>query len=226
MRTLMKRLTGILIFCGLTSALTGFGAEQRFAVIDMERVFREFYKSRVAEEAIKQQAESYRNYLVRLQEQYNQLVEAERVAKANALNYALSPEQKTAAQQQADQAEAMVRGKRAEIELYAKERGADMRKLEETKRSEIIAEIHKEAERRALAEGFAFVVDCSARSASNQPVFLIWPKETDISQEVIRELNRTRPVESTTPAAAPATPPAGPPPGAAQQNTSPSTLVK
>ncbi len=223
----LKKSWTALLFCGaVVAALSGFCAEQRIAVINMELVFREYYKSRVAEEAIKQQAESYRNYLVRLQEQYNELVKAERTAKSNALNYALSAEQKVAAQQAAEQAEAMVRGKQAEIELYAKERGADMRKLEEAKRNEIVEEIHKEAERRALAEGFSFVVDCSARSSSAQPLFLIWPKENDISQEVIRELNRTRPVENAAPSAVTTPPVPAPQPGGAAGNTAPSALVK
>lgn len=179
---------GALLTIGAALAVSAAG--QRIAVIDLEQVFREFYKSRIAEEAIRQQAENYRIYLVKLNEQLQQLLEIERTARSNSINYALSGDEQQKAREAAAKAEADVREKRAEIELFIKERGADMRRLEAKKRAEIIDEIKAEAGRRAVAEGFDFVIDRSGRTLNEQPILLYYPPDCDITAAVLRELNR------------------------------------
>ncbi|WP_187144194.1 OmpH family outer membrane protein [Victivallis vadensis] len=65
------------------AALPAFSAEkqpakgrpQRFAVVNLEKVFQEYYKSRIAEDAIKQQAEVFRNSMMRLNEELRTLKE-------------------------------------------------------------------------------------------------------------------------------------------------------
>ena len=48
-------------------------AAAKIAVVDLEKIFREFYKSRIAEDAIKQQAAAYRKYVEKLSVELNRL---------------------------------------------------------------------------------------------------------------------------------------------------------
>jgi Skp family chaperone for outer membrane proteins len=66
-----------------------------------------------------------------------------------------------------------------------------MRALETRKRGEIIADIIKEVRRRAAAEGYDFVFDNSGLTTNDQPAVLVAPKNADITDTVIKELNRT-----------------------------------
>ena len=78
----------------LLAALTAFtvsAASQRIAVVDLRRVFKEYYKSRIAEEFIKQQAESARLYLGQLTKQLESLRAEARRLGTNAMNQALDP---------------------------------------------------------------------------------------------------------------------------------------
>ena len=84
------------------------------------------------------------------------------------------------------------RAKEAELKLFAEERSADMRKLENSKRAEIMSDIRAELKKRAAAGGFDFVFDSSGRSMNDQPALLVYPERNDITNAVIRELNRTR----------------------------------
>ncbi|MCQ2352610.1 MAG: OmpH family outer membrane protein [Victivallaceae bacterium] len=190
-----------LIWLAALTVCFSLQAVDRIALIDLEKVFREYYKSRIAEDAIKQQAESYRSYLSRLNEQLNAAIEKARTTRSNALNIALSAKEREDAEKLAAQANAAVNEKKAEIELYVSARTQDMRNLETKKRAEIMEDIQKEIRRRAAAEGYAFVFDVSGKTTNDQPVVLVYPKGNDITDPVIGELNRTRSVVNPAPAA-------------------------
>ncbi len=188
----MNFLRRILFLLPLLAGTALFAAGSRIAVIDLERVFREYYKSRIAEDVIRQQAAAYRTYLNRLNEELRKLGEAARTAQSNALNIALAPAEKQKVEQEAVAARNAVREKEAEIKLFVDERSADMRRLETSKRTEIMTEIRRAVSRRAAAEGFDFVFDRSGKTMNDQPALLVYPERCDITNSVLRELNRSR----------------------------------
>ena len=167
-------------------------AAAKIAVVDLEKVFREFYKSRIAEDAIKQQAAAYRKYVERLSSELNQLKRDVQTARANALNIALSPAEKQKSGQLVEEKLKALRAKEAEIKLFVQERSRDMRRMETVKRAEILKEIRAEVRKRALAEGYDFVLDSSGRTMNDQPTVLYYPERNNITDSVIRTLNRTR----------------------------------
>ena len=185
----MKKLLSWLLICGSFAVLTA--AEVRIAVVDMDRVFKEYYKSRIAEEFLSRQAEAARLYMGQLNSSLEALRAEARKLGTNALNRALTEEAQKKAADAADEAMAKVKAKETEISLYTKERLRELRRLEQERRSEILADIRREVSRRAAAENYAFVLDLSGKSANNLPVVLVYPKTNDISDAVIRELNRT-----------------------------------
>ena len=181
---------GLLLLAGGICSAANAG---KIAVVDLERVFREYYKSKIAEESIRQQADAYRNYLNQLNNELQQLERALRTARSNALNIALSAAEKEKANADAQEKQRAFSAKQAEIKLYIEERSADMRRMENAKRQEIMKEIRNELKKSAAASGFEFVFDTSGRTMNDQPAILVYPENSDITNRVIRELNRTRP---------------------------------
>ena len=167
-------------------------AAAKIAVVDLEKIFREFYKSRIAEDAIKQQAAAYRKYVERLSVELNQLKQELQTARGNALNIALSPTEKQKAERLVDEKIKAIRAKEAEIKLFVQERSRDMRRMETVKRAEILKEIRAEICKRAVAEGYDFVLDSSGRTMNDQPTVLYYPERNNITDSVLRTLNRTR----------------------------------
>ena len=189
----MKTFRKILAILLLAAALSAFDcAAAKIAVVDLEKIFRGFYKSRIAEDAIKQQASAYRKYVERLNAERSQLLREAQTARSNALNIALSPEEKQNAERLAEEKSKAVRDKEAEIKLFVQERSRDMRRMESLKRADILKEIRSEIRKRAVAEGYDFVFDCSGKTMNDQPSVLHYPPENNITDSVIRELNRTR----------------------------------
>ena len=187
MRKFFKSLLVILIGC----CAVAVSAEDRIGVVDLERIFREYHKSRSVENFINQRAEAVRAYLSQLQKQLNELRAAARKLGTDAVNPALSESEKRAVQQKADDALRKVRAKEAEIQLYVSEVSRERKELESNKRAEIMADIHAEIKRRAAVRGFNFILDKSGRTLNDQPAVIVFPAGRDISDEVIRELNRT-----------------------------------
>ena len=184
----MKKVLLLLLLAG--AVCSGFAAGPRFAVIDLRRVFKEYYKSRIAEEFIKQQAEAARSYLGQLTRQLETLGAEARRLETNARNMALDPAQRSKAESEAAEAVRKVRAKEAEIQLYARERKQEMDNLDARKRAEILGDIKAEIGRRAAAEGYDWVFDSSGFTTNDQPAVLLFPEKNDISAAVIRELNR------------------------------------
>ena len=184
----MKILLIFLSVCTAVISLTA--AEVRIAVVDMERVFREYYKSRIAEDFLTQHAEAARVYMTQLNTKLEaQKAEARRLG-TDAFNSALSDIDRKKAADAAEAAAAKARATATEIELYRNERTRELRRLDQEKRAEIIGDIQREIRRRAAAENYAFVLDCSGKSTNDLPAVLVYPKKNDISDAVIRELNR------------------------------------
>lgn len=180
----------------ISSAASG---ADRIGVVDLERVFREYHKSRSVEEFINQRADAVRTYLAQMKTQLDSLRAEARKLGTDAANPALNETERRAARSRAAEAARKVRAKEAEIELYSSEVARDMRELESKKRAEIMADINAEVKRRATARGFNFIIDKSGRSLNAQPVLIVFPAGRDISDEVIRELNRTAPKNAPKP---------------------------
>ncbi len=185
-----------MLLCGTLAVMAG--DKLRIAVVDLDRVFREYYKSRIAEEFLTRQAEAARLYMTQLNTRLEaQRAEARRL-ETNALNPALKDSDRRSAAEAAEAARARVRTTENEIALYTGERTRELHRLETERRQEIIADIQREVRRRAAAENYTFVLDRSGKSANDLPVVLIYPQTNDISDAVIRELNRAA-VQQPTP---------------------------
>ena len=183
----MKKL--FLAVC-FTAALT-LSAGVKIAVIDMHRVFKEYYKSRIAEEFIRQQAEAAKVYLGQLNQQLESLRANARKTGTDALNQALDESSREKLRRESDSLLRKIKAKEAEIELFSREKMRNIQSLEEKKRSEIIQDIKSGIARRAAAEGYTHVFDSSGMTNNNQPAILHFPANCDISNAVIRELNRS-----------------------------------
>ena len=191
----MKRIFGkLLVLFALVSVVSAGAETQRFAVVNLEKVFREYYKSRIAEDAIKQQAEVYRNYLVKQNSQLIQLKRESEQLQKDAQNPALAEAERTKLGAEAVVKAREVAAREAELQVYAAEGTRIMREMEQKKREEIMADIYKEIDRRAAAEGFNFIFDSSGKTLNEQPMVLRFPASCDLTEVVIRELNRSKSV--------------------------------
>ena len=185
-----KLFKAFFVLAVVVCATVAFAAD-RIGTVDLEKVFREYHKSRAVEEFINQRADAVRTYLNQMREQLKTLRTEMHKLGTNAGNPALSASELANAKRLADDAIRKVKAKEAEIELYTSQVTREIRELENKKRQEIMADINAEVRRRAAVRGFNFVMDSSGKTLNGQPALVVVPAERDITAEVIRELNRT-----------------------------------
>ena len=178
------------VFAAWCFAAVASGAE-RIAVVNLDKVFREYYKSRIAEDTIRAQGETCRGYLVQLNDRREKLRAEARNAIRNSQNVALAPEERLKAGQLASKLEAQLKELDSEIELYQENTVKSLRELERVKRAEIVADIEKCVRKRAAAEGYLYVFDSSGKTMNEQPALLVFPASCDLTKVVIEDLNRT-----------------------------------
>lgn len=181
----------ILFAAVLFLSSTAVFAADRIAVIDLEKVFRNYYKSRIAEETINQRGDAIRNYLAQLDAQLTALRQEANKLAMNASNLALTEADRIKAKNAAIEARKKVKAKETEIELFVSENRREIKELENKKRTEIMADIQRAVSRRATAEGYNFVIDRSGKTLNGQPAVIFYPAKNDITDAVLRELNRT-----------------------------------
>ena len=187
MGSVLKKLLPVAALCAF---FTVQGAD-RIGTVDLEKVFREYHKSRAVEEFINRRADAVRAYMNQLREQLRKLNADMHRRGTDASNPALSAAELAKARQAAAEAEQKVKAKAAEIQLYSTQVAKEIRELETKKRQEIMADINAEIRRRANVRGFNFILDKSGKTLNAQPAVLYSPADRDITAEVIRELNRT-----------------------------------
>ena len=183
----LKTLPVILVLLAFFSVQ---GAD-RIGTVDLEKVFREYHKSRAVEEFINHRADAVRAYMKQMSEQLKKLQSEMYRLGTDASNPALNAADLAKAKKAAADAEAKVKAKTAEIQLYSTQVSKEIRELENKKRQEIMTDINAEIRRRANIRGFNFILDRSGKTLNGQPALLVFPDDRDITGEVIRELNRT-----------------------------------
>ena len=173
------------IFAGNAAA-----SAQKIATVDLEKVFRNYYRTKIIDQNFSEQGKVYRNYIARQAEILKKDEELYRQKRDSALNVALSPEERQKRQQEAAALERSLKVRRAELERYAADRAKVMKDTAARERKKVIDEIRAEVRRRAALEGYTLVLDASGRSLNDVPFVLYSTDSIDITDKVLAELNR------------------------------------
>lgn len=162
----------------------------KIAVIDLERVMRSYYKSRIAAESLRNQTDIFQAYLNKQAEDLAKLEQSFRIAAANAGNIAVSAARRKKSDEEAAAAAREIKIKRLEIETYTADRKQQLLTLEGRKRREILDDIAAEVRRRAAVEGWTLVLDRAATGPAGLPLVVWSLPGGDLTDSVIEELNR------------------------------------
>lgn len=178
----------LLIFAAV-SALGATPPGDRIAVVDMETVFRQYYKSRIAADTLRRQSEIYRAYVMAEQDKLKDLQKEIDTARDAAQNLALSTADREAQKTLCADKEREFAAKRAELNRYMLERNRNLSAIEKRKRDEILKDIRDEAAKQAVAAGYTFVLDSSGLTTSGVPSVLYARPSVDLTAKILKALN-------------------------------------
>ncbi|MEI8245555.1 MAG: OmpH family outer membrane protein [Lentisphaerota bacterium] len=187
----MKKIALCLVLSALFCNI--YAGETKIAVLDMDQIFQGYYKTKIADSTLKQQAEIYKSWIKKLNESLTKLEEEFKVVRDASQNIAISASERETKRFEAQKKYREIREKQVELEQYTAEKTQQYKQLETQKRDDILAEITKEVKRRATLEGYTLVVDKSGKTLNGIPSIIYFSSTADITEPVLAELNRGNP---------------------------------
>lgn len=198
----MNRLT-LLIAAGLLSATAAF-AQVRVASVDMERVYREHFKTQEFQRQLTNGQTEVQAKVQSLQEEGRALLTQLQALIEQINNTALAEAAREQARTDARRVNEQVEQKREELARFVQQSNQLVQERAVNHRMTLMDEIKAAVEEVARARNAEIAIDTSGR-ASNGSSSLLWAaRSEDITNAVIERVNRDRPANVPAPAAVPA----------------------
>ena len=185
----MKRIIAALMLAlSMTAGLRA--AELKIAVIDMQKAFQEYEKTKTIEIKLNQQMEVFKEYSNQLNQQYQNLRKQYESARDDSQNIAFSSAERENKRQKAQQLYESLKLKEQEMTSYSESRKTQIRDMYTKLRGEVVDEIRKAVHNKAVLEGYTIVLDQSGESLNDVGFVIYVQPGLDITDSIIQDLNR------------------------------------
>ena len=196
--------------------------------INLDKTFNEYYKTKLADQQLKEQAEEFNNERKDLVTAYEEMQKQFNKSREESTNSALSEDARNKLRQGAEEKLNEMRDQEQKIRQFDTRRRKQLEEQGRRMRARIVKEIREEISKYARNQGFAAVHDSSGQSLNGVDVILYHDESNvDITNVMIEILNKNaktslapgefdapaeEPAAGTTPEAAPSGPAATPVP--------------
>lgn len=210
-------------------ALSAFGAAALFAqaqpapkilVVDMAKLYDSHYKTEEQNNKLRGDEQKAQEELDRLNKEGNSLVEKYKELAEQANNPAKTPEAKSAAAAEAQRMMGDIQRKQTEVQTFQQNTSNSLQQRIKNFRDLMIEEISKIAVDVAKRKGATLLIDKSGPTLIGVSNIIYSDSGYDVTDEVLKEINKDRPVS----VAAPVTPAAAAPAAASNSDSPKITL--
>lgn len=194
----MRKQTRLLTLATLIGLLTLSAQAQnvRIGVIDLDRAFNEFYKTKLADVQLKDQAEDFNDERQQLVDEYEALQETFNTVRDEAQNRALSEEVRNEKRNEAEEKLLELREYENKIRRFDQGRKKQLDDQSKRMRTRIVGEIQETLDDYARSSGFSLIVDYSGQSLNGVPTILYYDNKVDVTDQVIALINQERTVDA------------------------------
>jgi Skp family chaperone for outer membrane proteins len=167
-------------------------AEDRIAFVDVQEVFKGFYKTLLAQDQIRQQADDIKMERDEMEEDILALKEEVEVLRTDARDETLSVEVRASKRDLLEEKLVALQAKEREMAEFDKLRRDQLEKQNTRMTRTLFDEIHEAVILYGKAQGYASVIDRSAQSRLGTQVVLFTKTDVDITADVLAVLNEDR----------------------------------
>jgi outer membrane protein len=186
----MKKCLVMSAFVLLMGLLPAFAAEQSVVFINLDRAFNEFYKTKLADTQLKQQADEFNDERKTLVTDYEKLQKEFGVIRDEAQNTALSDDVRTEKRNLAEEKLVEVRDYESRIRRFDESRRKQLDDQSRRMRKRIVEEIQQIVKDYAQTQGYQAVIDSSGQSLNGVEIILYTDPKIDITDTVLGLLNK------------------------------------
>ena len=167
----------------------------KVGIVDMNKVFTSYYKTKDAEARLNEARASAKTDLDGRLETFKSKMEEINKLEADAKKPELSKDKQEAAIKQRDEKINEVRTLDREIVDYRQQKERQLQEQFMRMRGDIVQDIMKVVDAQVKAEGYELVFDKSGQGISQVPVVLFSRPDMDFSDKVIADLNKSAPAK-------------------------------
>lgn len=189
--------------CLLATPLFAQLQSGRIVVIDLNRVFNEYYKTPIASQKLKDTADQYNKEHEEMMASYRKLVDELNKLREDQDKPEYTPEvreqKRKAVQDKLTETQKMQR----EIEEYRATHKQMLDQQTQRMRQGILKEIKDVIQKEARDTGYSIILDKSGNTANGEPAILYNQEALDITEDILKILNKNKPADATRPATTP-----------------------
>ena len=176
-------------------------AQQKIAIVDVQKVFNGYWKKKQAEIALddrkaelQKEDRGFIDDLKKSKEDYQKLLDA-------AADQAISDDERARRQKAADDKAKEIQDSQQTIVQFERQAQATLAEQSQRMREDILKDIQAAVATKAKSGHYTLVIDSSAETANQTPVFLYNDGQDDMTSNVLNQLNAGAPVDTTAPSA-------------------------
>ncbi len=189
----MRKATVSAIVISLFIGLNALCADQKFALVDMEKIFQNYYKTKISDADLKKQAEVFKDYSNKLNESLLKLQDEFKEVRDASQNIALSEAERENKRISAQDKYRQLKEKENELKQYNSEKQTQLKDKYEELRNNLLKEITETIKKYCQPLGITMVLDSSGKTLNNIPSVIYRVPELDITDVILKEINK--PVE-------------------------------
>jgi outer membrane protein len=170
-------------------------AQDRFATVDLGKVFSNYWKTKQADAAIKERAADMQKEHKGMADDFDKAKADYQTMLADTDNTALSTAERDKRKKLAEDKLKEIKDKETTITQYDRQAQATIEEQSQRMKDNLLGEIRKVLNAKAKTAGYTQVFDTGAQSVTTTPVVLFNNSENDLTASVLKELNATAPLE-------------------------------
>lgn len=164
--------------------------DNKIAVINMEKVYSKYYKTKMINLNIQKQSELYKVWTEKLKKSVEKMQKEYDILIDSAQDFALSNSERTRRNKSAQKKYYDLESKKKELRNYVVKAEKSLQEKMIEKRKEIINDIKSAVGRKCSIEGYTLVLDSSGKTLNDIPAVVYVNSAYEITDDIIAELNR------------------------------------
>lgn len=161
----------------------------RIVFVDMNKVFDEYYKTKLAEGQIKEDEAQFKKELQVMVDEYKALQEDFKKVREESENRALSEEARSKNRASAEEKLVELREMEAKLRRFEESKRRQMTETMKRIRDKLVVEIKETLSSYATSQGFTAVLDASGDNLNGVPNILYYDSNRDITASLLELLN-------------------------------------
>ena len=178
----------------LSPIVSSRAADLKIGTVDLKKVFEDYFKTKLADAAIKEEASALDKDLKGMTDEHQKAVEDYKKALDEANNQAVSAEERDKRKKEAEGKLIKINDLRQGIEQFNRTAKGNMEEKLLQTRNKILAEIKAVIATKSKSGGFTHVIDSSSPEPGGRPPVLLYTSgENDLTAGILDQLNSTAP---------------------------------